>query len=138
MTLPTKARATYWLRYVRTVQNALGIGNYTIHLVAEDPPDGATASIAPNYRRSVAHLRLDPEIDDRTPQEQRQTIVHEVLHLVTADVAELILDGPLVDLIGKPAHHAFVQSWLLAYESSHDWLATILAESGVVPLPPRN
>lgn len=77
------------------ILGALRMPQWTI-LIMEDPADDdCLAEIKPVDGRYVAQLYLSKEWMQRSTQERRGTIVHEVLHLVHARLSDAVITDSL-------------------------------------------
>lgn len=67
--------------YLKYLQRELGLSHWEIELAEESSPEGSVASVS--VTPSVWHARiwLNHVFLDKTPEEQRTTIVHELLHV---------------------------------------------------------
>lgn len=87
-----KALAAYILERMRE----LGLREWTIHILSEPPEDeDANASIDPCIGRRVATLRVCPDFRELSRDDQRNAIVHELLHCHHVAATDIIrLDLP--------------------------------------------
>lgn len=130
----TRDQAEALQAYVWEIRDMLRLRHWDVFLAAEQAEDDANASVHPTPGKFVAGIRLAEHWFDRTPEDQRNDIVHELLHLVHRDQAEVIRCG-LQDSGYLPAK-AFALLWRLFElhtEAMVDHLAGVLAP--VMPLP---
>ena len=86
--------------------------------------------------RDEAKIILGDSFRELSPSEQRDTIVHELLHCHFATVDEYVSDTVPV-LIGKPAYTAWESAYDLMQERAIDNVAVAISALGVIPLPPE-
>lgn len=96
--------------YIRSVADRLGLSEWSFR-ISEQPPYNpeAIASCEAVYGRRLAVLYFEEGFAERSPTEQRNTVVHELLHCHHAAQARLVKDtlGRLVreadyDLVWEP------------------------------------
>lgn len=121
--------------YIWTVRAILNLRHWDVFLAQEPAEKDANASIHPVRGRFVAGLRISVGWFDLDEPTKRNTIVHELLHLVHRDQTEVIRCG-LQDTGYLPGK-AFTMMWRmfeLHTEAMVDHLATVLVER----VPPCN
>ncbi len=118
--------------YVQTIRDALAMTNWTVRLEHRPAEDGNTAEIQCVYGRKLANLRVCDDWWERTPDDQRHTIVHELLHC-HLDGADTVIRG-LREVLGGPAHSVACEAHHTALEFAADGIAD--AVSPLLPLPP--
>lgn len=123
---------TFWQAYVDHLKAFMRLQDWTVTVTDHAPenPDHV-ASIDPFYGRQVAAICLSRGFTTATPEEQRQTIVHELLHLHTnrtKNVFYRIIEGRTEGWLrlGAEFHNE-------ATEYTTDIIADILAP--FLPLP---
>ena len=122
--------------YVRVVANTLGLTDWEIKVRWGDLPDDTLARVHPSYARRSAEIIFGEAFLNSRPEEQRDTVVHELLHLHFSMADELVSDT-LPSLLGSPAFKAFENSLDLAMEYAIDAIAVGIGEMGVIPTPPE-
>lgn len=118
--------------YIWDVRNRLNLGHWDVFLAAEPPDeeDEAIASVHPVPGRWVAGVHVCPEWLTLDEAVKRNSITHELLHLVHRDQTEVIRCG-LQDAEYLPGK-AFTMMWRmfeLHTEAMVDHLAGVLAPS---------
>lgn len=124
--------------------------------ISSEYPDGedAMASIECIYGRRLANLRLCKDFPTLKPEQQRHTLVHEILHIVTDACDNVIQNADLPAVLGRPAYTILNATWrtqveyltdTLAYaidelldgRTKHDrlWENVLRAERGELPIP---
>lgn len=123
--------------YVRAVADALGLRDWHVTYV-DEPPGGidhenATAAIRPTRGRKWASLWVPARWWDESPEDRRQTIAHELLHLHFAGM-ERMLETVQTNL-GDAAWGVLRSAHLDALELAVDGIADAIAPH--LPLPPE-
>ena len=80
--------------YINQIKNMLGLENWDVFLTWAASSDDANASIHPVYGRHMAGLSVNKEWFSYTPEVQRNTILHELLHVVHNRQTEVIRTTP--------------------------------------------
>jgi hypothetical protein len=126
--------------YVRDLADRMGLRDWTLRvdLTEPDAPDrrdeqrwGASAHPLPG--RKYAIITLGTSVSEADPDEQRQTIVHELVHLHFGALVDQ-LRNDLDDFIPPAAFGVFDASATRNLEYGVDALAVVIAEH--MPLPP--
>ena len=117
------SRRQRWAPYVRQLADILRLKDWRIQVLEDLPPENALASCAPVEGRKYANLRLGECFLVDAAEEQRHTIVHELLHCHL---------GPMTRMI--EAHDGMPPAAMLALEYCVDGLADAIAP--LLPLPP--
>lgn len=77
----TDPRRQSFTPYLRRLADTLALKDWTVILKDEAPSDpDALASIVTTYGRKRATIRLGDAFLDETPESQRATLVHELIH----------------------------------------------------------
>jgi hypothetical protein len=130
-----------WLeRYLAELACALDLDPWRITVRTDpptadygDPDDPPLASIDPTYGRRVASLRVVEDFFDLTPAVQRETLLHELLHLYMHPASEVIRCG-VGKWIGQAAYEVLLEAFKQQIEYGVDGIAVAIAER--FPLPP--
>lgn len=135
MTLMTVEPRTLpdWIEYVKPY---FGLTDWTINLSWTELPPNTFARINTAYGRREATILLGEEFLKSSPESQRETLVHELLHCHFAPLDEYVGDS-LPPLLGKPAWTAWETAYDLFEERAIDALAVAVADMGTIPLPPE-
>jgi hypothetical protein len=123
MKKPTVTARQRYLPYLRQIADLLRLRDWRLVILEELPPADAIASCAPVEGRKYAVLRFGESFLADTPEEQRHTIAHELLHCHL---------GPMCRMI--EAHEGMPPAARLAMEYCVDGLADAVAP--LLPLPP--
>ncbi len=119
------------VEYTRQIAVAMGLGGWIIEETEAPATEGCLAEIEPTYGQRHAKLSLCKEWDTLDPVEQRDTIVHELLHVHLSHLTQLAHD--IVETVDEGATKAARASLSLAEEYAVDAMAT--AWSPYMPLP---
>lgn len=77
----TTDRIQYWADYIATITSYLRLTNWHIGLSHAPATEPYQATVEPTFGRCCATVALCREWDDLDPETQRQTLVHELVHL---------------------------------------------------------
>jgi hypothetical protein len=127
----TRAQKTALERYISEAQQTLNLGQWKIEL--EDSPceDDALAEIEVSENLWQARIRVAYGFFKEKPEEQRDTIVHELIHVHTAGI-ERSRDR-MEKTLGELAWPVFQASMENEVERAVDALAKIVAPT--LPIP---
>lgn len=92
-----------------------------------------SCSVTPS--RHDATFRIKPQFWSETPADQRNTVVHEWLHVLLARTWESIRTSELEKSLGEPMWHRLYEQWRMGNEYDVDRLAALLAPQ--FPLPSK-
>src|SRR5688572_8706081 len=122
-----------WQAYVNEVAALLCLKDWTVELTDDHPNDTeGLAEIEPVDGRKYAVLRLCAHWHDRTPEKQRHSIVHELVHLHHVAATDIIrVDMPRH--LSQQAYDILWGAFLRQVEYLVDGLADALAP--FMPLP---
>jgi hypothetical protein len=123
-----------FIEWVRTCANTVGLSAWEIEVVREELPKNVIARCRVPRARQFGEVVVDDEFFDLTPEEQRATIVHELLHCHFAQITEVVEES-LPVMLGKPAYHVFEVAHDLALERCLE--ATAVAFAEMLPVPPE-
>ncbi|HVM30779.1 MAG TPA: hypothetical protein VM305_08455 [Candidatus Limnocylindrales bacterium] len=135
MTTLDEERREALTEYIAQVRDALNLQAYKI-VLRDGPPPGreeATAMIQPVDGRMMAELWLGPSFWIETPEEQRQTIAHEMLHVLHRDATDVIRLGAWIRHVGQGTYDATWEVFRDHIEKMVDRLSVIVAPR--LPLP---
>lgn len=122
----TRRERTALTRYIRWVANEMNLRDWTV--VLDDDPcveglDGS-ASCANSQRHIV--IAVAATFRDYPPAEQRETIVHELLH-AHHEYCWRMVQTDLAEPLGKIAYYMFCDQYRRAMEYTVDALAKTIA-----------
>jgi hypothetical protein len=121
------------LEYCRQLANLIGLTHWRIDLEPGDPDDDALASMRVISGQQRAMLKIGRGYTADTPEDQRSTMLHELIHVhlwPCDDVIEAV--GPL---LGTAAANLATSQHNLAVERATDSLAVAIAEHFPLPAP---
>lgn len=114
--------------YLADLAGRLGLSGWDVWVAAEPSKDGALAHVEPTEGRRVAPVHLCSDWPERGPEDKRQILVHELLHLVHRDQTDLIRSAlPESGYLPDGAYRLLWESFRLATEVMVDHLAQVLA-----------
>ena len=117
-------------RYVSDIARVLTPGwDITLHFDGPgNTADGgdAIASVECIWGRRKAHMTIDPDLMNFNPEEQREVVTHELLHIHGYAVRALVTTA-LAPMLGSHAWEAFVPGLTKADEDATDALARAIA-----------
>ena len=112
--------------YVTYLLDMLEIRDWRIRLDSTPPDDVECATaIKCVYGRRTAGIKLSRDFFDFPPDDQRHYIVHELCHVLT-DGLDNVIENGVESLIGKPAFTVLVEAWHVQLEYLTDHLAYIV------------
>ena len=117
--------------YVAELQEALGVTVWKITVVREASDVEAWADINPHEQAESAELRVSYDFWKQTPEHQREILIHEMLHIVTARLDQTV--EAMEEAFGKIAWAIYDPLFEDAAERVVDHLAKVIAPR--LPLP---
>lgn len=123
--------------YVSYLQDMLEVRDWRIRLCPEPSEGESAASIKCVYGRRTAELRLSADFFDQPPDDQRHYIIHEIVH-ITTDGLDNVIENGVETLIGKPAFTVLHEAWNVQLEYLVDHMAYVvegLIDGGKVGTP---
>lgn len=116
---------------MRAIADELELRDWTIELAHDPCEDDLEGTADCVYGQRHLTIAVHKEFRDRPASDQRETIVHELIHAHTK-VCWQMVQQDLAELIGKPAYYVFCDSYRRAMEYSIDALSKAVA--GHMPL----
>lgn len=80
--------------YIDQIKQLLGLGQWDIFLSAASSEPHTNASVHPVYGRRVVPIAVNRDWWSYSPADQRNTIVHELLHVVHNSQTEVVRTSP--------------------------------------------
>lgn len=122
----SKREQTRVLDYATAVLATLRMPKWTVLLMEEPCGDDAIASIEPVEGRYVAQLYLCADWHTKSSDVRRETITHEMLHLVHRNVSTVVLDDS-ADFMHDHEHDDWSRRVRRELELMVDHLASFMA-----------
>ncbi|MDF9718097.1 hypothetical protein [Nocardioides sp. ChNu-99] len=126
-------------QYVNTVRERLHLTHWTVWIAADPAEEGVHASVHPTEGRFIAMIYFATDWRDQPEDILRNTITHELLHLVHRDQTDTIRCA-LQDsgYLPEKAFNLLWRSFALHTEAMVDHLAGVLAPTmPPAPTPSR-
>ena len=114
-------------RYVRWVADEIELRDWTITLDDEPCDDDYTAQIACTEGRKHAVLSVNRKFREYAPDEQRQTIAHELVH-AHHEMCWRIVQKDLLQPLGQETYNVLCDGYRRAMEYCVDAVADALAK----------
>jgi hypothetical protein len=131
------ANHDYWQAYIRDIADRMALKDWTILLSDEPADEESEATTFLTNGRKVAKVYLSSKWEGRTPEEQRHTVVHEMVHPHLYPLTNMGEDD-IEPLIGKAAHTLWQASFRRELEYAVDGLADAIAPLMPLPEPPKD
>jgi hypothetical protein len=113
--------------YVRWVADELELRDWTINLSAELPPEGCHALVTSTYGRKLATIKFEDDFRSLDPEQQRHTVVHELVHCHLESATNIVLND-LEEYLGKTADQVFWNGFKRQIEYGVDGIASAIAK----------
>lgn len=114
--------------YIDMTRRALHLGDWQIDIRFDADEDDAAATDLVDGRR-CATIRFPADGDgflDATPEDQRETVVHELLHCLHGEITWMC-ESDLAEVLADDTHRLWMLSFRRAMELTVDRLAGLLA-----------
>ncbi len=114
-------------RYVRQVADGLRLRDWTVNVERDAPenPD-AGGSVRIIYGRKLAYIRVCSDFASYTPQEQRHTVIHELIHIHLEPACNIVLND-VREYLGRAADDLLWSGFKRSMEYGVDGLADAVA-----------
>lgn len=113
--------------YITTLARQVGLRDWITKLAEEPCEPGNDAQIICTYGQRHLKIRVAAEFRKETPEDQRDTIVHELVH-AHLDPCLSMIDEDLEDQLGGAAHALFAAAFRRNLEFGVDGLTKALAK----------
>lgn len=114
-------------RYVRWAADTMELRDWTFE-IAHDPPDpDANARINLTYARKLAVVRFCSDFRQMPAEQQRHTVVHELVHCHLESATNMVLND-LEGHLAKPTDQIFWEGFKRQIEYGVDALASTIAK----------
>jgi hypothetical protein len=117
--------------YVAACLPVLNLGNWKVTILTDVAPEDRYADIEPNDQAQTANLRVGNLFWAQKPDEQRLTIVHELIHLHLCRLDQTV--DRLEPVLGSAAWAPWAAVYEDVYERATDAIAEILATQVDLP-----
>ena len=117
--------------YVAACLPVLNLGNWKVTILTDVAPEDRYADIEPNDQAQTANLRVGNLFWAQKPDEQRLTIVHELIHLHLCRLDQTV--DRLEPVLGSAAWAPWAAVYEDVYERATDSIAEILAPQVDLP-----
>lgn len=112
--------------YVREIADKLELRDWTICIGHEPCTEGLAAEIHCTDGAKQARITFSFGFRDKDPEEQRETVVHELIHAQHATCWHMV-QSDLSEALGKPTYYLFCDSYRRGMEHMVDALAKAIA-----------
>jgi len=127
VSLDTRTRRSF-LKYLEMIAEEFGLRDWQLYAhFDEDLGDGVSAATACVDNRRVAHVKFAPSFFNLRPEEQRETVLHELLHVHMWQITDYVREV-LPDLIGKPAFVVMEAAFNRLDEQATDAIAAAIGD----------
>ena len=89
----TESEANTLQEYIWTIRDMLGLNHWDVYLAGQYSEETAMASVHPLYGRHVAAVYINRNWFSYTPEDQRNVMVHEMLHVVHNTQTDIVRVG---------------------------------------------
>lgn len=130
---PCHRRARLMTDYAQDLASMMGLTDWTITVKTDSPSDDDNmAEIDCIYGQRVGRINLNDEWDGYTPEVQRDTLVHELVHAILAPYSQMADD--MLDSLGSTQQANTAKA---ALSNVEEWVtdAIALAWGQHLPMP---
>lgn len=128
----TKAKRNAVTKYLNVLQAHMELRDWDVAVSEEECENDYDARIYLTYGRKLARIVLSPDFLSGTPEEQRHTLVHELVHCHLEPACNMV-QNDLQTPLNKSADMLFWAGFRRQMEYGVDALACALAPH--MPLP---
>lgn len=121
-----------WDGYLAQLQVEMGLSEWTVQIEEAPAPDDCHAQIVCVDGRRIAKLELAHSFDKLPIDQQRHTLVHELLHVIEEESAQVLFK--LRTHLGDPVFNIVWDQYVLRREYMVDHLADLIAPN-MPPVP---
>lgn len=112
--------------YVRAVADQLWLRDWKFHLMHEPCEEGKAGNVVCVEGQREANISLARHFSELDPEEQRETIIHELVHC-HLEACWRMVQGDLDEPLGKVGYYVFCDAYRRNMELAVDALAKALA-----------
>lgn len=117
--------------FVASAMPILNLANWKVTILTDVAPEDRYADIEPNEQAQTANLRVGNQFWSQKPEDQRLTIVHELIHLHLCRLDQAV--DRLEPVLGSAAWTPWAGVYEDAYERATDAIAELVVP--LVPIP---
>lgn len=117
--------------FVASAMPILNLASWKVTILTDVAPEDRYADIEPNEQAQTANLRVGNLFWAQKPEDQRLTIVHELIHLHLCRLDQAV--DRLEPVLGSAAWTPWAGVYEDAYERATDAIAELLVP--LVPMP---
>lgn len=123
--------------YARTIADLLRLQAWDIEVLDTAPEDEeAVLAVDPDPRRWYVPIKVkDTTFFTETPEEQRQDVTHEIVHVILAEMWIFVYAGSWRHQLSFREHTMVEEGFRHELEKATDFLARVI--SPTMPLPPE-
>lgn len=122
--------------WLGAVAPMLGLSDWTFRVEWHELPLEQLARVDAAYARRTAAITLGEAYVRSSRESQRETLVHELVHLHLTPLDEFV-DDTLPTMIGKACYTIFEAAYDVFEERAIDALSVAIADMGTIPFPPE-
>lgn len=128
-----RSRQKYWAQYARALADRLNLQDWIITIKDEPANEESYAEVRCLFGKMEAEIRLAKDFDSFPREQQRYSVTHELIHVHQFGVTNLICDGELDVILGKPAYTVLCDAFTFATERACHGLTIAVAQ--FMPFP---
>lgn len=114
--------------YIWTIRDIFRLHHWDVYLANQYAEDSAQASVHPLYGRHVAAIYINKNWFNYPPEDQRNAMVHEILHIVHNEQTDVVRVGYSSAMPSHKVGNAFWALFERETEMMVDHLANCLSE----------
>lgn len=114
--------------YLRSTADEMGLRDWDVRLLPEPCDDGCAATCKLTFGRKLAKVSVEKDFRTKqTPEEQRDSIVHELVHCHFESMASMVRND-LERVIGQSGDQIFFNGFERQFEYGVDAMACALSK----------
>jgi hypothetical protein len=114
--------------YLRATADRLNLRDWAFEFKHEPAGENLAGTVEARFGQHSADIKLAHNFRDLDEVEQRETLIHELLHIHRESI-RLYFNEVLPDLIGRPAFVAVTQAYRVFDEMATDAIANAIRDS---------
>lgn len=122
--------------YLRRLADLMGLQRWDVYVSVKPSAKGTLATVDPVQGRALAEIRVASDFHAGSPDDQVNTLVHELIHLIHRDQTDIVRIGVAAGEVvgGQATYDLLWATFHLATEVMVDHLAAVIAPT--MPAPP--